>query len=113
MVVKARFLSREFVDVTLFYIRPRHLRVLSMAGRSSARHMMVCSTPHALSPDALSPCALSPRTLSPNGPRNIMKNQASQVEFFNCSLSKRVFLTSFIKETRLAPELFTGKLIFT
>ena len=65
---------------------------------------MVCSTPHALSPDALSPRtlsphALSPRALSPYRLRNILKNQASQVEFINGSLSKTVFLTSFIKET--------------
>ena len=44
---------------------------------------VVCSTPHALSSDALSPRTISPRALSPNGPRNILKNQASQVEIFN------------------------------
>ena len=78
---------------------------------------MVCSTPHALRPDALSPCTLSPRALScralsPNGLRNILKNQASQVEFFYRCLSKTVFITSFMKETGLAPELFTRKHIF-
>ena len=79
---------------------------------------MVCSTPHYLSPDALnlrtlSPRALSPCALSPNGLRIILKNQASQVAFFKCSLSKTVFLASFMKETVLATELFTGKLIFS
>ena len=79
---------------------------------------MVCSTPHALSPDALSshtlsPRALSPRALSPNSLIIILKSQASQVEYLNCSLSKTVILRSFIKESGHAPELLTGKLIFT
>ena len=55
--------------------------------------------------DALSPCTPSPRALS--------RNQAEQVEFFDASLSKIVFLTSYIKETRLNPYHFTITHIFT
>ena len=78
---------------------------------------VICSTPNALSPDALSPHTLSPRAfspraLSPNGLRNALKNQASRREIFNGSPSKTVLLTSFIKETRLAQELFARKHIY-
>ena len=75
---------------------------------------MVCSTPNALSPDALSPPTLSPPcALDPYGLRNILRNQASQRDFFNGSLSKTVSVTSFIKETGLASELFNREHIFT
>ena len=86
------------------------MRVISKLDRYS----VVCLTPYALSPDALSPdalspdalgpctlslCALSPCAFSPNGLRYILKNEASKVEFSYESLSKTVFLISFIKET--------------
>ena len=72
---------------------------------------MVRSTPHALSTCALSTRAISPRALSshvlsPYRLRNILKSQVSQVDFFNWSLSKTIFVKSVIKETGLDPELF-------
>ena len=80
---------------------------------ANQHYRVICPTPHALSPDAISPRTLSPLALSPNGLIIISNNQTSHVEFFNGSLLKTILLPSFTKETGLAPELFTEKLIFT